>query len=515
MFLKFLDKIKEAMTTVLPVSLIIIILSFTPLYNLSLIEIIVFIISSIILMIGIALFSLGSEIAMEPMGQAIGSSLFKNKKVLIIVLICFIFGLLLTLSEPDVFELQEMSEGISLHSFTHFMGLYISIGAGIFLVIGIFRIIFKMDLGMILFFSYFVIFSFITILIYNGKEEMLGMIFDTGGVTTGAISVPFLMALGIGASQTIGGKDFKDKSFGLLALCSIGPIIVILVRAFFIQDTEITFNLDKIEYGIEDNGLEVLTKAFKEMGKLSLEIFIGLAALFIIFLFLNNKFIKFPKSKIKVILIGLIITFIGTVLFLTASSIGFHPIGFEIGSQLANYNPIWLVLIGFSLGIFVSLAEPPVHILCHKVSDVTQGGVSKKNLLIAISIGVGISIALCMIRIIFNFSILYFLVPGYFIALGLAIFIPKIHTAIAYDAGGVASGPVTLSLILPLAIGASSILHSSNVLADAFGIVAMVSLVPLITIQLLGLKDILKKKKIMKNRLKNIISADDERIIRF
>ena len=283
MFLKFLDKIKEAMTTVLPVSLIIIILSFTPLYNLSLIEIIIFIISSIILMIGIALFSLGSEIAMEPMGQAIGSSLFKNKKVLIIVLICFIFGLLLTLSEPDVFELQEMSEGISLHSFTHFMGLYISIGAGIFLVIGIFRIIFKMDLGMILFFSYFVIFSFITILIYNGKEEMLGMIFDTGGVTTGAISVPFLMALGIGASQTIGGKDFKDKSFGLLALCSIGPIIVILVRAFFIQDTEITFNLDKIEYGIEDNGLEVLTKAFKEMGKLSLEIFIGILVSIILF----------------------------------------------------------------------------------------------------------------------------------------------------------------------------------------------------------------------------------------
>ncbi|MCR5112550.1 MAG: DUF1538 domain-containing protein [Acholeplasmatales bacterium] len=513
---KLWEKCREAMSTVLPVTLIILILSLTPLYDLSATEIIVFIICAILLIIGIAFFSLGSEIATEPMGQAVGSTIFKSKKIIIVVIICFFFGFILTIAEPDVTELAELSEGLSIGSLSSTMGIYISIGAGLFLVLGLFRILFKKDLGLILYFSYFLIFALVGILVYTKKEVLLGLIFDTGGVTTGAVSVPFLMALSISAAQTIGGHSSKSKAFGLIALCSIGPIIVMLVRAMFIDgNSELAIEVTEIEYGIENNGLDIFIHACKDFLIILIELLIELGILCLVFFLLNIRYIRLNKHKIKSIIIGILFTLFGSSLFLTASAVGFHPIGFEIGSQLSDLNPVWLVLIGFSLGIFVSLAEPPVHILCHRVEEVTMGGVSKRSLLVALSIGVGISIALCMLRIVFDFSILFYLVPGYIIALGLIIFVPRINSAIAFDAGGVASGPVTLSLIMPLAVGACSVMHPESVLADAFGIVAMVSLVPLITIQLLGFKDIMKKKRIEKNRLKNILSTDDERIIRF
>ena len=335
------------------------------------------------------------------------------------------------------------------------------------------------------------------------------MAFDSGGVTTGPITVPFIMALGIGIAQTIGGRDSKENSFGLIALCSVGPILVVLLLSLSFSGS-ISFN-DFSQYEIFENSSEIVKVVLSSLKEVSLAL--GLIVAF--FLVIELIFIKLPKQKLVQIFVGILYTLIGLVMFLSVT-IGFMPVGFKIGVMLAETSPVWIIVIGFILGMVVVLAEPAVHVLTKQVEDVTTGGVSKRAMLIALCLGVGISIGLSMIRITFNFSILYYIIPGYFISLALSFFVPKVYTAIAFDSGGVASGPLTSSFILPLAIGACLTLQgNSKILEDAFGIVAMVAMTPLITIQLLGFKSVMTDKAREKIRMKKIIDADDEQIIYF
>ncbi len=506
-----LAKIKEALISVLPITLIVLILSFTPIVSFTFTEIFVFAISAILLIIGIGTFNLGADLAMTPMGEHVGAGLTKSKKLWLLLSVSFFMGLLITIAEPDLSVLAGQVESAGING--TLLILTVGVGVGLFLLISILKIVFKVNLSTLLMFFYMLLFMISTVLIENGKADFLPMAFDSGGVTTGPITVPFIMALGVGVALTVGGRNASENSFGLIALCSIGPMLAVLVLALVGGEGNPVFNLDLAEYDVTT---KLGTELFHVIGDTVFEVAKALGLIILFFVVLQIAVLKLPKQRIKRIVVGIIYTFLGLVIFLSAVSIGFLPIGFKLGQEIASFSEIALVIFAFIIGFLVVLAEPAVHVLNKQVEEITGGTVTKKSMLIALSIGVGVSIGLSIIRIIFNFSVLYYLIPGYFISLGLSFFVPKMYTAIAFDSGGVASGPLTSSFVLPMAMGACSMVHGAGeILSLAFGVVAMVAMTPLITIQALGFRAVMYKKVRDKLVLKRILSADDEQIINF
>lgn len=500
-------KLKEALISVLPITAIVLIISFTPLVELSTTEIVAFAVSAVFLILGIGLFNLGSDLAMTPMGEHIGSGLIKSKKVYVLIAVSFVMGVLITIAEPDLSVLAEQVKTVINPTI---LIMTVGLGVGLFLVISILKILFKKNLSMILMFFYMLLFALCAVMIECGKLDFLALAFDSGGVTTGPITVPFIMALGFGIANTVGGRNSNENSFGLIALCSIGPMIALAVLALT-SNGEMIYKLSdySVESGLAGFGGIVLSHSLDTLKAL------GLIVLF--FMILQFTILKLPPKKLLQIGIGIIYTFLGLTIFFVAVSVGFMPVGFKLGEQIAKFSPTVLVLIGVLLGMVVVLAEPAVHVLNKQVEEVTGGGVKKIEMLIALSVAVGISIGLSLIRMIFKFSILYYLIPGYCLSLGLSFFVPRIYTAIAFDSGGVASGPLTSSFILPMAIGACVMISGSSqsVLTDAFGVVAMVAMTPLITIQTLGFKAIMSAKVRNKIAMKRILAKDDEQIIYF
>ena len=500
-------KLKEALISVLPVTLIVLIISFTPLVDFTATEMIVFCVSAVFLIIGIALFNLGADLAMTPMGEHVGSGLTKSKKLIVLLSVCFVMGLLITIAEPDLSVLASQVAAVMNGTL---LIVTVGVGVGLFLLLAVLKIAFKKNLSQMLMFFYITLFALCALLISMGKADFLPLSFDSGGVTTGPITVPFIMALGVGISTTIGGRNANENSFGLVALCSIGPILAVIILSMT-SSGSLTYTLP--DYSVDANlGTAFWYKLLETVFDVTKAL--GLISLF--FVILQLAVLKLPKQKIIQIVIGIVYTFVGLVVFLTAVTVGFMPIGFKLGSEIASDSKILLVVLALVLGAVVVLAEPAVHVLNKQVEEVTGGGVKKIEMIIALSVGVGLSIALSVIRIIFGFSLLYYLIPGYLLSLGLSFFVPKIYTAIAFDSGGVASGPLTSSFILPLALGACSVIAGDGKILDlAFGIVAMVAMIPLITIQVLGFKAVTKAKVRRRITMKRILSADDEQIIYF
>ena len=497
-------KIKESLISILPIALIVIILNFTPLINLTTSEIVIFSVSAAFLILGIGFFTLGADIAMTPMGGQVGAGLTKAKTLKVLVLVCFALGFLITVAEPD---LTVLANQVGSKLIIIFVGL----GVGIFLVVSILKIVFKKDLASMLMYFYMVLFALALLVMVVDPENfnLIPLSFDSGGVTTGPITVPFIMALGVGIATTIGGRKSNENSFGLVAMCSIGPILAVLLLSLLMGGDISAPNVG--DYMLPE---DVWGSVFSTLGKTTKDVSIALGLIVAFFFIVNFTILKLPKKKIYQILVGTLFTFVGLIIFLTAVHVGFMPIGFKMGQELANTSPIAVTIIGFVLGLVVVLAEPAVHVLNKQVEEITQGTVSKKSMMIALSIGVGLSICLSVVRIIFGFSILYYLIPGYLISLGLSFFVPKIYTAIAFDSGGVASGPLTSTFILPFAIG-TCVALGGNILSDAFGIVAMVAMTPLITIQLLGFTSLYKKRFNEKLAMKRILDEKDDQIIRF
>ncbi len=507
MYSALIKKFKEAMFSVLPVAAIVVILNFTPILNLSLAELAVFLVSAFFLIVGIGLFSLGADIAMTPMGEQIGAGLTKSKKLSLLLSVCFIMGLLITVAEPDLSVLAEQVSAVIKGTL---LIASVGVGVGVFLLLSVLKMIFKKPLSSMLIFFYMVLFAFAALVVINGNEGFLGLAFDSGGVTTGPITVPFIMALGVGIAGTLGGKNVSENSFGLIAMCSIGPILAVMMLGIGISGD---INYSVPHYSIENSlGFSLIGTIGHTFG----EVLLALGLIVVFFTLLQIFFLKLPKKKIVRIAIGIIYTLFGLVIFLTAVSVGFMPIGYKLGTSLAKAHPAIIVGFGFVLGTVVVLAEPAVQVLNKQVEDITDGTVSKRAMMIALSIGVGISIALSMLRIIFDFNILYYVVPGYFISLGLSFFVPGLYTAIAFDSGGVASGPLTSGFILPMSIGVCVALQGgSSVMSLAFGIVAMVAMTPLITIQLLGFRAIFMSNMRRHIAMRRILEADDEQIISF
>ena len=507
MFSTFLSKIKESLISVLPIVIIVFLLGLTPISSFSSKEMLVFAFSAFFLIVGIGLFNLGADIAMTPMGEYMGIGLTKTRNLKFLLAVSFFMGLLITVAEPDLSVLASQVSNVMNGTV-----LIVTVGAGVglFLLFAVLKTVFRVNLSMILMLSYMLLFALCALLVETGKSNLVPLSFDSGGVTTGPITVPFIMALGIGIASTIGGHDSGENSFGLIALCSIGPMLAVMFLSLN-ADGGMTYSLS--DYSIESimstGLLSIILAKMLEVAKA--------LGLIVVFFFLIQIFIlKLPKERLTHIVIGIIYTFLGLVIFLTSVEIGFMPIGFKLGCELAEAGSSIVTVVAFILGFIVVLAEPAVHVLNRQVEEVTGGTITKKAMLIALSIGVGLSIGLSVIRIICGFSILYYLIPGYFISLLLSIFVPHIYTAIAFDSGGVASGPLTSGFILPLVIGICSVLQGEQeILSYAFGVVAMVAMTPLITIQVLGFRAI--AMRVMRERIvmKRITNADDEQIIYF
>ena len=507
MYKQLYEKIKESLISVLPITLIVIILNFTPLINFSIDELIIFVISAVLLISGIGLFNLGADMAMTPMGEYIGTSLTKSKKLGILLFAALLLGFFITIAEPDLSVLAKQVEKVLDGTL---LIMLVGVGVGIFLLLSIIKIVFKRNLASMLMFFYMLLFAICSIVIINGNELLLPLAFDSGGVTTGPITVPFIMALGVGIALTIGGKRANENSFGLIALCSIGPMLAVAVLSIF-ADGDVPYEVPEA-YILPDN---LLNSYFTTLLSVTKEVTIALGLIVVFFFIIQTIFIKLPRKRLLQILVGILYTYIGLIIFLTSVNVGFMPIGYKMGMDLAN-NKIALVIISFIIGLVVVLAEPAVHVLNKQVEQITNGIVTKKSMLIALSIGVGISICLSIIRIIYDFSILYYLIPGYFISLGLSFFVPRMYTAIAFDSGGVASGPLTSTFILPFAVGVCMVLQGQDsIMYDAFGIVSMVAMTPLITIQLLGFRALAAKRIREKIAMKRISNEDDNIIIEF
>ena len=501
------EKLKESLVSVVPVSLMVFLLAITPWVDISRHELLVFGAAALLLIIGISLFNLGADMAMTPMGQYIGEGLTKSRKLGILLSICFLMGLLITIAEPDLSVLAGQVGAVMNGTL---LILTVGVGVGFFLLLAVLKIVFHSDLTEILMFCYMVLFSIAAVLIDSGKGSFLPLSFDSGGVTTGPITVPFIMALGVGIALTVGGRNASENSFGLIALCSVGPIAAVLLLSLTAQGD--------LVFAVPDYSMDtVLDQGFGGLlGMFALEVGKSLVLVVLFFFILQFTILKLPSTKIIQILFGIVYTFLGLVLFLAAVAMGFMPVGFKIGTQLAAFNPVILIVFAFILGMVVVLAEPAVHVLNNQVAEITGGEVSKRQMMTALSVGVGVSIGLSVIRVYYGFSLLYYLIPGYLLSLGLSFFVPKLYTAIAFDSGGVASGPLTSSFILPLVVGACSTLQGETAVLDfAFGVVAMVAMTPLITIQTLGFRSVLKVRSRDNAAIQRILAASDDQIIYF
>ena len=501
------SKIKEALISALPVTAIVYIMSLTPLFDVSQTELITFSIGAVLLVLGIGLFNLGADLAMTPMGSHVGAGLSKQRKLLLLLAVCFVLGMLITIAEPD---LQVLAKQVSAVMNGTLLIYTVGLGVGIFLVIAILKIVFKRSLSQFLMLFYMLLFALALLLVVGGASDLLPMAFDSGGVTTGPITVPFIMALGVGISGVLGDRRSKENSFGLVALCSVGPILAVLLLGMF--------SSGDLSYQVPDYSVsgDILGAYLHTLGHTAKEVAIALGLIVLFFLICQVAVLKLSKRRLLRIGVGVIFTYIGLVIFLTGVNVGFMPIGYKLGHALGQWNPIFLTGFGLVTGVLVVLAEPAIHVLNSPVEEVTGGLVTKKAMITGLCIGVGLSIALSVVRIIFDFSLVYYIIPGYFISLALSLFVPPVYTAIAFDSGGVASGPMTSGFILPFATGVCMAIQGEGaVLRDAFGVVALVAMTPLITIQLLGFRAIISDKVKERRAMKRILDADDQQIINF
>ena len=475
------QKISESVSAVLPITLIVLFLSFTQLAPMPAGMLILFLLGSVMLVIGMGFFSLGTDLSMMPMGTEVGRSISRSKNLFVIVFLCFLIGFSVTVAEPD---LQVLA-----HQFTAVPDLTIILtvaaGVGLFLIIAALRELFHIRLRTVLILFY----ALVLIVSVFVKPEFLPVSFDSGGVTTGPITVPFIIALGIGmaASQK---DDAEDDNFGLVAICSIGPIITMLLMGIVLHEAEVT----PPDFAIpEITDSQQVGKAFAAGFPAYLgEVAFGLSPILLFFAIFQLATRSFQKKGIIKVLAGTVYTYVGLVLFLTGVNVGFMPVGNYIGKMLAALDFNWiLVPLGMLMGYFIVIAEPAVHVLNKQVEEITNGAIPAKAMLLSLSVGVAISVGISMVRVLTGISIYWFIVPGYILALVLSFFVPKVFTAIAFDSGGVASGPMTATFLLPFAMGVCEQVQG-NLLTDAFGIVAMVAMTPLITIQVLGF--IYKKK---------------------
>lgn len=477
-------KVKESLASVLPIAAIVFILCFT-IVPVPTDLLMTFVVGVVMVIIGMGMFTLGADLSMTPVGEHIGSSVTRSRKLWFIVLMCFLVGAIVTISEPDLQVLAEQVPNIS----NQVIVFSVAGGVGLFLVIAMLRILFHWRLSYLLIVFYAIVFGLALFV----PEQFLAVAFDSGGVTTGPMTVPFIMALGVGVASIRSDSNAENDSFGLVALCSIGPILAVMLLGLF-------FNVESgsytpVEIPVVETSRDLGHLFGKAIPSYIAEVAKALFPIIAFFALFQLFQLKLKKENIYRISVGFIYTFIGLVLFLCGANVGFMTLGNYLGKMLGELPYNWIVIpLGALIGYFIVAAEPAVHVLNKQVYEMTSGSIPQKALSLSLSLGVAASVGLSMLRIVADIPIMYFLVPGYLIAIVLSFFVPPIFTAIAFDSGGVASGPMTATFLLPMSIGVCTG-AGGDVVSGAFGVVAMVAMTPLIAIQILGLVFKMKSRK--------------------
>lgn len=479
--IKLKEKLKEALSAVLPIVCIVLLLSFT-IAPIPTGILILFLFGAVLLIAGMMFFTLGAELSMTPVGEKVGARMAKTNRLWLTAALAFVLGFIITISEPDLQVLAEQVPAVP----NLILILAVAVGVGLFLVVAVLRMLFSKSLNKLLIVFYVLVFA----IAFFAPEDFLAVAFDSGGVTTGPMTVPFIMALGVGFAAVRSDKHAENDSFGLVALCSIGPILAVLLLGVLYNPGDTTYIAGEIPQ-VADSA-ELFYTFLSGFPKYLREIAVSLLPIVLFFAAFQIFALKLKKRDLLKIVVGLTYTYVGLVLFLTGVNVGFMPAGNYLGQTLAGLEWNWIIIpIGVVIGYFIVRAEPAVYVLREQVEEITSGAVSGKALGTSLSIGVAVSVGLAMIRVLTGVSVLWLVIPGYAIALLLSFFTPKIFTAIAFDSGGVASGPMTAAFLLPFAIGACTA-TGGNVVRDAFGVVAMVAMTPLTTIQIFG---VLYKRK--------------------
>lgn len=472
---RFAEKLREALTAVSPTIGIVLLLSFT-IAPIPPSILLLFLFGAVMLIVGMMFFTLGAELAMTPVGERIGTRIAQSRKLGIVLLLCFVLGFVITISEPDLQVLAEQVPSVP----NAVLIVAVAAGVGVFLMIAMLRMLFSKTLRMLLIIFYLLIFA----LAFFVPDDFISVAFDSGGVTTGPMTVPFIMALGVGFAAVRSDKHAEDDSFGLVALCSIGPILAVLLLGLLYHPENTAYTPSEIPV-IRDS-VELWKYFATGLPQYIEEIAISLLPIVAFFAVFQIISLKMKGRALLKVVIGILYTYVGLVLFLTGVNVGFMPAGNYLGETIAGLSYRWVLIpIGMVIGYFIVKAEPAVYVLKEQVEEITSGAISGEAMGLNPSLGVAASIGLAMIRVLTGISIFWFILPGYFIALCLSFFVPKIFTAIAFDSGGVASGPMTATFLLPFAMGACQAV-GGNIVQDAFGVVAMVAMTPLITIQVMG-----------------------------
>ncbi|MBQ3077804.1 MAG: DUF1538 domain-containing protein [Clostridia bacterium] len=469
------EKLRESLASVLPITLIVAALCFfvVPVPpDLMLL----FLVSSVLLVVGMALFTIGADMAMTPIGGLIGTRMIQTRNLPLILLLSFLLGVAITVSEPD---LQVLAKNVP-HIHSGALILTVAVGVGLFLAVALARILFAVPLRWLLIVFYGAVFA----LAFLADRDFLSVAFDSGGVTTGPMTVPFIMALGVGVSSIRSDKNAAADSFGLVSLCSIGPILAVLLLGFLSGGSSTAAAPAAVQ--ALDSTVALGRACLEAMPHYALEVSMALSPIVIFFLLFAWMALSVRRRQMKRILVGVAATFLGLVLFLTGVNVGFSPMGQTLGAQIVSGKTAHLLVpVAALMGWFVIAAEPAVHVLTAQVEEVSAGAIAAAPLRLALSVAVSAAVALAMVRVRTGLPILWILLPGYGLALLLSFVTPPIFTAIAFDSGGVASGPMTATFLLPMAMGACGAI-GGNVAADAFGLVALVAMTPLITIQVMG-----------------------------
>ena len=510
--------------SIIPIIAIVIVLSLSGLAPLDFMrgDYLLLIVGMFVLIAGLSTFQVGASTSLTKVGEYMGSSLSKQKNLFIVILFSFGLGALITVAEPSILIVTKQVSSIN----PILLIGSIALGVGVFVVIGVLRIVFHRSLKLWYLFFYAITFMVLILIVMSPlKAIFLPFIFDAGGVTTGSATVPFILSLGAGIAIVRGGKNAQNDSFGLVGIASIGPILSVALLMLMsnvsgdFDPTTTYYVLDDVSGSIDIFGLFMnsLLPIGGHLGSM-IEVLIAIAPTLVIFLIYNALFIKLPMRQIKKLLFGFFFTFIGLSIFLCATSAAMTPIGFFVGKHLGTMdNSAYIILIAFVIGLVTILCEPAVHVLTTQMEEISDGRIKKITVLMTLSIGVGVAIALATIRTIYNFSIMYYMVPGYIIAIILMFVCPDLYVAMAFDSGGTASGPMASSFVLPMIVGVTLSIHGSNVnyYEDAFGVIALIALTPVIAIQLLGTIEKLSAIRATYIMRKQVFESNDAQIIEF
>ena len=478
------EKIREAFISVLPITIIVLVASvvLTPMPSGT---ILMFLLGAALLVIGMGFFTLGVDMAMMPMGEGIGIQLTKSSKLTLIIIVSFLMGVIITVAEPDLQVLARQVPAIPSISLI----LTVALGVGIFLVIAVLRPFLKIRLSALLFICYIITFG----VAFFAPGSFITVAFDSGGVTTGPITVPFILAMGAGVAAIRSDKDSQDDSFGLVSICSVGPILAVLLLGIFYKPGAVEVE----SYAVQDalTSRDVARYFAIEIPHFFIDVLYALGAIVLFFVIFQLVSRRYHRHQLGRILVGFFYTLIGLVLFLTGVNVGFIPVGELLGLQLADSAFEWVLIpLGILIGYFIVAAEPAVHVLNKQVEEISSGAITVKMMKRGLAIGMAAAVSITMARILLHIPIMWILIPGYGLALLLTFFVPKLFTGIAFDSGGVCSGPMCTTFLLPFAMGACEGVKG-DLMVEAFGMVAMVAMTPLIVIQLMGLLYQLRTKE--------------------